>query len=89
MWIGSQSIIKQGIHIGDGSVIGANSFVNKDVPPYSIVFGSPAQFYKYRFSEEMIGVINQIEYWNSKPRVARELINNIQLFAPNKDSMQE
>lgn len=52
VWIGAGSIIKQGITIGNGAVIGANSFVNKDVPPYAIVFGSPAKVWKYRFKEE-------------------------------------
>lgn len=40
--IGSMSIITCGVSIGDHCVIGANSFVNKDVPDYSIVAGSPA-----------------------------------------------
>ena len=88
VWIGTQSIIKQGIKIGNGAVIGANSFVNDNIPPYAIVFGNPAKVFKYRFSKEMIGDINKTEYWNSKPRVARDLISNIQLSDLNKDSMQ-
>src|SRR5690606_39020038 len=33
VWIAAGSIIKQGVRIGRGSVVGAMSFVNKDVPP--------------------------------------------------------
>ncbi|MEW6103502.1 MAG: acyltransferase [bacterium] len=40
-YIGSLSIVNKGINIGEHSLIGANSFVNKDIPPYSIAFGSP------------------------------------------------
>ncbi len=43
VWIGCYSIILQGVTIGDGAVIGANSLVNKDIPPYSIAVGSPAK----------------------------------------------
>lgn len=54
VWIATGCIIKQGVTIGDGAVIGANSFVTKDVPPYAIVFGTPATIHKYRFTEDII-----------------------------------
>ncbi|PPR50201.1 MAG: Galactoside O-acetyltransferase [Alphaproteobacteria bacterium MarineAlpha5_Bin5] len=41
VWIGTQSTILKGVKIGDNSIIGANTLVNKDVPPNSIVGGSP------------------------------------------------
>jgi acetyltransferase-like isoleucine patch superfamily enzyme len=42
-FIGANSVIKDGVSIGDHSVVGACSFVNKEVPPYSIVVGTPAK----------------------------------------------
>lgn len=48
VWIGANSIISDGVSIGKGSVIGACSFVNRDIPDYSIAFGSPAKVYKKR-----------------------------------------
>lgn len=45
-WIGINSVIMPGVTIGKNSVVGANSFVNKDVPDYSIVAGSPARIIK-------------------------------------------
>lgn len=77
VWIATGCIIKQGVKIGDGAVIGANSFVNKDVPPYAIVFGSPATVYKYRFSEDRIKRIQKSEYWNNPPILAKKIINEI------------
>lgn len=59
VWIGAGSIVKQGIVIGDGAVIGANSFVNKDVPAYAIFFGSPAKLWKFRFSESKVKKIEE------------------------------
>ena len=32
-----------GVHIGDGAIIGANSVVGSDVPPYTKVVGNPAR----------------------------------------------
>ena len=40
-YIGPLTIIAKGVLIGDHSLIGANSFVNRDVPSFSIAVGSP------------------------------------------------
>lgn len=50
VWIGHNSLILGGVHIGDGSVVAAGSVVTKDVPPFSIVGGNPAKVIKNRFS---------------------------------------
>tara|TARA_A100000171_G_scaffold47334_1_gene53222 strand:- start:1458 stop:1589 length:132 start_codon:yes stop_codon:yes gene_type:complete len=39
--LGSATIM-QGITVGDGSIIGTNALVTKDVPPYTVVGGNPA-----------------------------------------------
>lgn len=46
VWVGDKATILPGVTIGDGAVIGANSVVTKDVPPYSIVVGNPAKVIK-------------------------------------------
>lgn len=46
VWVGDKATILPGVTIGDGAVIGANSVVTKDVPPYSIVGGNPAKVLK-------------------------------------------
>lgn len=43
VWIGRQVMILPGITIGSHSIIGAGSIVTKDVPPYSVVAGNPAE----------------------------------------------
>ena len=43
VYIGPNSIIQMGVTIEDKAVIGAMSFVNKDVPCNSTVFGCPAK----------------------------------------------
>jgi acetyltransferase-like isoleucine patch superfamily enzyme/GT2 family glycosyltransferase/Tfp pilus assembly protein PilF len=43
VWIGANSTIADGVKVGRESVVAANSLVNKDVEPYSIVGGVPAK----------------------------------------------
>ena len=43
VYIGPQSVIQMGVSIGDKAVIGACSFVNRDVPSNTKVWGSPAR----------------------------------------------
>jgi acetyltransferase-like isoleucine patch superfamily enzyme len=43
VWIGFNSIIFKGVIIGDGAIVSAGAIVVSDVPPYSIVAGSPAK----------------------------------------------
>lgn len=77
VWIAANSIIRQGVTIGDGAVVGAGSFVNKDVPPYAIVFGSPAKLYKYRFDQVTINELNESHYWELDPKKAKAILNKI------------
>ena len=48
--IGSYAVILGGVNIGIGATIGALSVVTKDVPPYSVVVGAPAQVIKFKKS---------------------------------------
>lgn len=46
VWIGAGAMILPGVTIGDKCVIGAGSMVKDDVPPNSVVAGSPAKVIK-------------------------------------------
>jgi len=45
-WVAARAIVLMGVHIGEGSVIGAGSVVTKDVPPYTVCAGNPARVVK-------------------------------------------
>lgn len=77
VWVAAGAIIRQGIKIGHGAVIGANSFVNKDVPPYAIVAGSPAKIIKYRFDDEIKKAIQDSHYWDYAPKEAKQILNGL------------
>lgn len=48
VWIGTRSVILDGVTLGENSIVAAGAVVNKDVPPYSIVGGVPAKILKFR-----------------------------------------
>ena len=69
VWIGRGSILKatnpeKPLVIGDGAVIASDSVVVKNVPPYAIVGGNPAQIIKYRFDEKIIEGLLRIKWWD-------------------------
>ena len=53
-WIGANVTILCGVTVGEGSVVAAGAVVTKDVPPYSIVGGVPANVIKMRFTDQEI-----------------------------------
>lgn len=42
-YVGSQSVIVAGVEIGSQCIVGANSFVNLNIPDRTVVAGNPAQ----------------------------------------------
>ena len=48
VWIGANSVITSGVHVGKGAIIGAGSVVTKNIPSYAIAAGTPAKVIKQR-----------------------------------------
>jgi len=63
VWIGQGVFIKAGVTIGDGAVVGGRSVVVKDVPPYSVVAGTPAAVKRLRFPEQTIERLVRLQWW--------------------------
>lgn len=80
VWIGCNAVLKSGISIGNGSVIGAGAVVLNDVPPYSIVVGVPAKVIKYRFADDIINKLKTLPWWDLSDDILKE---NMDLFSHN------
>jgi chloramphenicol O-acetyltransferase type B len=65
VWICANVVIADGVNIGHGAIIGANSLVTKNVEPYSIMSGVPAIHVRYRFSKTQIELLLKDKWWEN------------------------
>ena len=83
VWIGAKSTIMSGVKIHNGAIVGSCSVVTKDVPPYAIVAGNPAQIIKFRFDVDQIQALQEIRWWNwDEEKIKQEAMN---MWSPNID----
>jgi len=47
-----------------GAIIGTNSVVAKNIPPYAIVVGNPCRVVRKRFDEELIDILLKLQWWD-------------------------
>ncbi len=83
-WVGANVTFVGGPKIGHGSVIGAGAVVNKDIPPFSLVVGSPARVLK-RFdpiSREWKPLAEFTEAMNSALPSEEEYLAQLKANAP-------
>lgn len=78
VWIGTHCMIKSGVHIHTGAVIGMGSVVTKDVGPYEVWVGNPARCIKKRFDDETIDKLLKSEWYLWEDDKIKE---NADLFA--------
>ena len=64
VWIGQHVTVMPGVHIGDGAIIGANSVVAKDIPPYSVAVGNPCRVVRKRFGDDLIELLLKFKWWD-------------------------
>ena len=64
VYIGHGSFVMQGVSIGNGVVVGAQSVVTRDVPDYAVVAGAPAQIKKFRFPDQVIERMLKAAWWD-------------------------
>jgi virginiamycin A acetyltransferase len=64
VWIGYDAAILAGVTVGDGAIIAARALVAKDVAPYTIVAGNPAEQRKERFPRDVAAELVKIAWWN-------------------------
>ena len=64
VWIGQNVTVLPGVHVGDGAIIGLNSTVTHDIPPYTVAAGNPAGVIRGRFDEELTGLLLTLKWWD-------------------------
>jgi acetyltransferase-like isoleucine patch superfamily enzyme len=77
VWVGSYASIISGVTIGNGAVIAAFAHVVRDVADYEVVGGNPAKHIKFRFSQEIIDQLMNLQWWDwphEKVMKARDML---------------
>lgn len=63
-WIGHGAIIKPEVTVGVGAIVASGAVVTKDIPPFMIVAGCPAQPLRARFSDTVIARLLGLAWWD-------------------------
>lgn len=77
VWIGQNVTVMPGVRIGDGAVIGANSTVAKDIPPYAIAAGNPCRVIKMRFGKDTVEYLLNLKWWDWN---AEKIFENLEIL---------
>lgn len=77
-WIGTRVTLLSGAHVGRGAVIGAQSLVNKEIPPYAVAVGSPAKVIASVFTIDQI-LEHERRLYKPEERFSRKYLE--ELFA--------
>ena len=78
VWLGHGVHIKQGVTVGTGAVVGMGAVVTKDVPPYAIVGGNPANIIRMRFDDVTIERLLKSKWWLLPDEEIQKLAKHIQ-----------
>ena len=86
VWIGANSLILDGVSVGDGAIIAAGSVVTKNIEPYSIVGGVPAKFIRYRLDSNIANKLLALKWWEFEDY---KLIEVAKFFDPDNGVVDE
>jgi len=88
VWICSDVTIMAGVTIGTGAVIGTGAIVTKDVPPYGIAVGVPANVKKFRHEGVVAQKLLASRWWELDPDTMWELLGE-KLFSTDMSAVIE
>jgi virginiamycin A acetyltransferase len=81
VYLGDGIIVMPGVTIGNGAVIAANAVVTKDVEPYTIVGGIPAEKIRDRFPDDVKEALLKTKWWNARLDILKTLpVDNVFKF---------
>ncbi|WP_440765519.1 DapH/DapD/GlmU-related protein [Natronorubrum sp. DTA7] len=91
VWIGHNATVLPGVSVGNGAVVAAGAVVTRDVDPYTVVGGVPAEPIRRRFSEAVAARLEATEWWRwdhetlgERLAAFRDLETFLDSYAPEK-----
>lgn len=77
VWLCSNCTILSGVTVGHGAVIASGALVTRDVPPYAVMAGNPAQHVRWRFDEETRTALLQSAWWEWPESEIRQIVDKL------------
>ena len=77
IWVGSCAIILRGVRVGRGAIVAAGALVNKNVLPYTVVGGVPAQIISIRFGDLETIMNHEVALYPLEKRLSKEYLEEI------------
>lgn len=71
-WIGHGAVVRPGLRIGHGAIVGAAAVITRDVPDYTIVVGNPARVLRPRFEPQIAARLLALAWWDWPHEKLRE-----------------
>ena len=88
VWVGRRVIVMDGVNISDGAIVATGAVVTKDIPPYAIVGGVPAKIIKYKFPQEVIDRLEEIQWWNLPDEKITKVIDLLHIKNPTMEDIE-
>jgi acetyltransferase-like isoleucine patch superfamily enzyme len=89
VWIGHGAHVRAGVTIGNGAVVAEGAVVTKNVPPYAVVAGNPAQIKRLRLPAPVISPMLRLAWWRYAPwQLAHLDITQPQRFVAGLEEME-
>ena len=82
VWIGHGATVLAGVGIGTGAIVGAGAVVSRDVEPYTIVGGVPAEPIRRRFSEKLAEDLMDLCWWDWPHETLAERLLDMRALSP-------
>lgn len=88
--ISLNAVILEGVHIGDGAVIGAGAVVTHDVGAFEVWGGVPAKFIHYRVPDEkQREALAKTKWWDKNDELRNRYINRFRSCLIGIDELNE
>lgn len=77
VWLCANCTLLSGVTIGHGAVVANGALVSRDVAPYSIVAGNPAQLVRWRFDEATRSALLKSVWWEWPEEEIRQIVDKL------------
>lgn len=76
VWVGANVTILSKAHLSRGCIIGANSLVNKEIPPYAVAVGNPIKIIGTKFTLEQI-IEHEKRLYSEEERLTKDFLSDL------------